>query len=494
MRPAEDIGQRAAAAAAGRRGGRGSRGPRGVLRGALLLAALAALAAPALSLDLTNSLVVDIIRADAGQTTLLREYIVLNSSINPLPGSPSPPPEGTRGQMVNFDACNPTPLRPTVFSDLGYVALIANLSAPCPLEQKLAAVTADPLVKAAVFYDYSFPNVSETDWIPQSFQNFSIPFYWMEGSLGSDYSDLLDRVYRSYPPGTYVGSTTVLIIGTLFGRTVVLPSVSMYKQTLFIAGIVVVGVMLLGFGYFMWRSRKRGWWAPTSSPGIDLELLQRTLANAQAAAANAPKLAVLTQRQLDMLPLKTFDDEPRKSTDTRRSFASRKSVDARKSLEAASALAAASAAAASSSAPALPAAPAATPVPSPSAASLSPPDAGVDAPAGPTLTAPGSCPICLDPPADLPIRFLPCSHAFHAACVDVWLLEKSAMCPLCRADCRPEDEREEAQQPEAPVQQPADGTAQPVPVQAPVQAQEEEGGNVFRRMYRRTLAAVDSVI
>lgn len=92
-------------------------------------------------------------------------------------------------------------------------------------------------------------------------------------------------------------------------------------------------------------------------------------------------------------------------------------------------LAAASAAvASSSSASASPATPAATPV----------------TPLDPSnLQAPQSCPICLDPPSGLPIRFLPCSHAFHAQCVDIWLTEKSAMCPLCRSDCRPEGERGE---------------------------------------------------
>lgn len=179
---------------------------------ALLLAGLVTFtfmltALPVSALDLTNSLVVDIIRADAGVTTLLREYIVLNSSINPLSGSPVPPPEGTRGQMVNYDACNGTTvLQPTVFpNEIEYLALVANLSAPCSFEKKLANLVADPLVAGVVFYDYSFPNATSEDWIPPKYANSNVPFYWMDGGLGGDYADLLDRVYKSYPPGQYVG-------------------------------------------------------------------------------------------------------------------------------------------------------------------------------------------------------------------------------------------------------------------------------------------------
>lgn len=48
------------------------------------------------------------------------------------------------------------------------------------------------------------------------------------------------------------------------------------------------------------------------------------------------------------------------------------------------------------------------------------------------------CSICTDdfePGQDL--RVLPCSHKFHPACVDPWLLDVSGTCPLCRVDLRP---------------------------------------------------------
>lgn len=209
------------------------------------------------AVDLTNSLVVDIIRSDAGVTTLLREYIVLNSSISPLSGSPTPPLQGARGQLVVYDACAPSGLKPTVFQDLKYLALVQNLSSPCALNEKIANLAADPLVSAAVFYDPLFPNATKDLWVPQLYANSNVPFYWMDDGLGSDYADLLRRVYATYPPGSYIAGSTVVVVGTLFGREYVLPSGSGYKQSLFIAGVVVVGVMLTAFAYFMWRSRQR---------------------------------------------------------------------------------------------------------------------------------------------------------------------------------------------------------------------------------------------
>jgi hypothetical protein len=57
-----------------------------------------------------------------------------------------------------------------------------------------------------------------------------------------------------------------------------------------------------------------------------------------------------------------------------------------------------------------------------------------------------TCAICaselVGDEADLPIRQLPCSHAFHAACIDIWLTEQAGNCPLCMAVYpRPEYEK-----------------------------------------------------
>ncbi|KAJ1812686.1 hypothetical protein LPJ56_005412 [Coemansia sp. RSA 2599] len=47
------------------------------------------------------------------------------------------------------------------------------------------------------------------------------------------------------------------------------------------------------------------------------------------------------------------------------------------------------------------------------------------------------CTICLVSyeKADL-VRILSCSHTYHAECVDVWLTERSARCPICKMDVR----------------------------------------------------------
>jgi len=45
----------------------------------------------------------------------------------------------------------------------------------------------------------------------------------------------------------------------------------------------------------------------------------------------------------------------------------------------------------------------------------------------------GSCCICLDQfVVGDGLRVLPCSHTYHARCIDPWLLKHCRMCPQCR--------------------------------------------------------------
>lgn len=52
------------------------------------------------------------------------------------------------------------------------------------------------------------------------------------------------------------------------------------------------------------------------------------------------------------------------------------------------------------------------------------------------MATPGdSCAICIDPlEDDDDVRGLTCGHAFHAVCLDPWLTNRRACCPLCKAD------------------------------------------------------------
>jgi hypothetical protein len=50
-----------------------------------------------------------------------------------------------------------------------------------------------------------------------------------------------------------------------------------------------------------------------------------------------------------------------------------------------------------------------------------------------------TCAICLDDftESDRPVRELPCRHLFHNDCIDLFLLDTSSMCPLCKQSVLP---------------------------------------------------------
>ncbi|CAM9239071.1 unnamed protein product [Phaeothamnion confervicola] len=46
-----------------------------------------------------------------------------------------------------------------------------------------------------------------------------------------------------------------------------------------------------------------------------------------------------------------------------------------------------------------------------------------------------TCAVCLDDYEEGDVlKVMPCGHAFHAACIDPWLRDKSGRCPMCKAE------------------------------------------------------------
>ena len=52
-----------------------------------------------------------------------------------------------------------------------------------------------------------------------------------------------------------------------------------------------------------------------------------------------------------------------------------------------------------------------------------------------------TCPVCLDDfvANETLVRELPCNHIFHPGCIDIFLRDRSALCPLCKNSALPKD-------------------------------------------------------
>mmetsp|Transcript_3693 Transcript_3693/g.8425 ORF Transcript_3693/g.8425 Transcript_3693/m.8425 type:complete len:672 (-) Transcript_3693:1405-3420(-) len=69
------------------------------------------------------------------------------------------------------------------------------------------------------------------------------------------------------------------------------------------------------------------------------------------------------------------------------------------------------------------------------------------------------CTICLDEfEPGVRVRQLPCGHVFHSTCIARWLIERSAVCPLCKLDLYEEPEEEDDDD-DSDVQQPQEPPA-----------------------------------
>jgi len=99
-----------------------------------------------------------------------------------------------------------------------------------------------------------------------------------------------------------------------------------------------------------------------------------------------------------------------------------------------------------------------------------------------------SCTICLDEfEAGDRVRSLPCGHTFHSKCIMKWMTERSATCPLCKADYYESDDEEDDDI--VPSSAPLSGSWNSVPPEIlnaqPQQSQEVTHESSFVRWLRR---------
>jgi len=378
------------------------------------------------------SMGVDVTRVDriaAGESpasvTVTRSYVVHNDSSQLMAGSPPFSERGVVGQFIDAgDACGmffPNNLPPWSILGTKFIAVIRGVNSvmsnqSCVWTDKLNNIS--PLaskLSGIVVWD------SQITWSAMMDPNLGVPAWLLDQSTGQALVDLILRstvgtiaVVRPFinvtdSSGTsltgYTG-TPSCIAGKLYNpaQLPVLTYTS-YQKAFLIALVIVLSFMALSFLWCIVRAVKRGYiFRRTHQPGgIDIDL--------DAVGYRHPKPQVLHDTDLDKLPLRSFIETPvahaenATLTDTPADLP-RKSFDSQRSTQ--------------------------------------------------TMHRP-HCAVCLDSfvSGDL-VRQLPCQHDFHRDCIDVWLLERSSRCPICRYDCLtgeidPEDDPADQPQSQATI-------------------------------------------
>ncbi|KAJ3163089.1 hypothetical protein HDU86_002258 [Geranomyces michiganensis] len=100
-----------------------------------------------------------------------------------------------------------------------------------------------------------------------------------------------------------------------------------------------------------------------------------------------------------------------------------------------------------------------------------------------------TCSICIDEfESDTNVRLLqPCGHAFHPECVDRWVMEQAAVCPMCRQDLMDEESVVGTNMPGTAIN--ADQHGRPVAAPAPALPRP-----FWRRLIPRRMRASEAVL
>lgn len=484
-----------------------------------------------------------------GTWTILKQYVAQNETVRVIPGTPMSmvPDSGVRGQLVDVGGlCTlpnisfPSPLGfpyiPVIYhvDDAHLNTYTTHVVEICSLEKKLQLLqqlilmgsghpTNDNAstdgISAAIFVSPGLPNINGSSTpmylptnMPNLWANMGIPGWLMEERSGLALIDLIDRNTRMHSTPTKATGKykrhfhasfssaihkrqddTTVVLGTMFGPNSPIYSLSPasssdnpYKQPFMISLVVVLILLVVGLGYFLWRGARRGVSSRPVWSGLG-ETVQLTCRFSQywgvsrrpvffeLAARNAHKNEVLIEEELEELPVRVFGSGKKPAVQKSKSTEPTEPADLESVQVAAPAprvLPSSSTAtlcepeevdlgapgvtvnidssrnstelgtsndstpvASSSTSLAIPSRP---PSPSPTLATMNPP----------------SCPICLElfETGDT-LRTLRCGHELHTACVDPWLLGRSGRCPVCRADNRNpqrvEADRAAAEQPAA---------------------------------------------